>query len=204
VYTGNVRIVRYIEMRIPGPGAIAACAAKFGKGTCRFRLSLAVFIILTFVLIIPLIVGSLSDITPASVFLMISSTLIFQAAAVLVGLGLSLDPFTIIVMVTSVAIGVMVAILEICDLFSESSPRVAAWLARIGKKTEKYTFLHTYGVIMLIPVIWIPGIALYGSPIIAWLFQWKEIAAITCMVIGWLLACIFVLALGTGIIGLIL
>ena len=24
---------------------------------------------------------------------------------------------------------------------------------------------------MLIPIIWIPGIALYGAPVVAWLFQ---------------------------------
>jgi uncharacterized membrane protein len=186
-------------MIIPGKAAIVTCASKIGEDTCRFHLFFAVFLILAFVVIVPLIMGGLSDIDPGSVFLLISSTLIFQAAAVLVGLGLSLDPLTILIIMTSVAIGVMVAILQICDLFSETSPRVAAWLVRIGEKTEKYTFLQKYGVIMLIPIIWIPGIALYGSPIIAWLFQWRETTAIICMVIGWILACVFVLALGTGI-----
>jgi hypothetical protein len=192
-----------MAMRIPGKTVMAACVSKLGEGIGRFRIFLVVFLVLAFVILIPLIIGGLSDIDQGSVFLMISSTLIFQAGAVLVGLGLSLDPLTILIIITSVAIGVIVAILQICELFSESSPRVAAWLERIGKKTEKYTFLHTYGVIMLIPVIWIPGIALYGSPIIAWLFQWKEIPSVICMVIGWLLACTFVLALGTGIINLI-
>ena len=63
----------------------------------------------------------------------------------------------------------------------------------------------TIGVefVMLIPIIWIPGIALYGSPIIAWIFQWEEIPAIACMVTGWLMASSLVAAGAVGIISII-
>jgi hypothetical protein len=174
-----------------------------GRHRASFRLFLAAFMVLSFVILIPLIIGGIFHIPQPAVLALITSTFIFQALAVAVGIGLAIDPVVAIALTTSVAIGVMIAILQICDLFSESSPRVAGWLDRIGKRTEKYSFLHHYGVVMLIPIIWIPGIALYGSPIIAWIFQWEEIPAIACMVTGWLMASSLVAAGAVGIISII-
>ncbi len=184
-------------------GVIDGCAEIIGKHIGYFRLFLAAFMVLSFVILIPLIIGGLFHIPQPAILALITSTLIFQAIAVAVGIGLNIDPLVAIGLTTSVAIGVMIAILQVCDLFSESSPRVAGWLDRIAKKTEKYSFLHHYGVIMLIPIIWIPGIALYGSPIIAWIFQWEEIPAIACMVTGWVIASSLVAAGAVGVISII-
>lgn len=184
-------------------GQIEGCRQFIGKHLGSFRLFLAAFMVLSFVILIPLIIGGVMHIPQPAVLALITSTLVFQAIAVAVGIGLSISPPAAIGITTSVAIGVMIAILQVCDLFSESSPRVAAWLDRIAKRTEKYTFLHHYGVIMLIPIIWIPGIALYGSPIIAWIFQWEEIPAIACMVTGWLIASSLVAAGAMGVISII-
>jgi len=183
--------------------AIEGCMEIIGRHICYFRLFLAAFMVLSFVILIPLIIGGLFHIPQPAVLALITSTLIFQALAVAVGIGLNIDPLVALGLTTSVAIGVMIAILQICDLFSESSPRVAGWLDRIAKRTEKYAFLHRYGVIMLIPIIWIPGIALYGSPIISWIFQWEEIPAISCMVTGWLIAGSLVAAGALGVISII-
>jgi uncharacterized membrane protein len=169
-----------------------------------FRVLLAVIMVLSFVILVPLILGRLFAIPQPAVFALITSTLIFQALAVAVGIGLGIDPLVAIALSTSVAIGVMIAILQVCDLFSATSSRVAGWLDRVAKRTEKYSFLHHYGVVMLIPIIWIPGIALYGSPIIAWIFQWEEIPAISCMVTGWLIASSVVAAGTVGVISIFL
>jgi hypothetical protein len=184
-------------------GAMERCSEIMERHRASFHLFIAAFMVLSFVILIPLIIGGLFHIPQPSVLALITSTLIFQALAVAVGIGLNIDPLVAIALTTSVAIGVMIAILQICDLFSESSPRVAGWLERIGKKTEKYASLHRYGVFMLIPIIWIPGIALYGSPIIAWIFQWDEIPAIVCMVAGWLIAGALVAAGALGVISII-
>lgn len=167
------------------------------------HLGIAALVVLSFVILIPLTIGALFHIPQHAILALISATLIFQALAVVVGIGFGIDPVVAIMLTTSVAVGVMIAILQICDLFSESSSRVAGWLDRIAKRTEKYDFLHHYGVIMLIPIIWIPGIALYGSPIIAWIFQWKEIPAIICMVTGWIMASALVAAGALGVISIL-
>jgi hypothetical protein len=184
-------------------GAMERYSEIIERHRASFRLFLAAFMVLSFVILIPLIIGGILHIPQPAILALITSTLIFQAIAVAVGIGLSISPLAAIGITTSVAIGVMIAILQVCDLFSESSPRVAGWLDRIAKKTEKYAFLHRYGVMMLIPIIWIPGIALYGSPIIAWIFQWEEIPAIFCMVTGWLIASSLVAAGAVGVISII-
>jgi len=184
-------------------GAIEGYRETIGRHLGYFRLVIAAFMILSFVILIPFIIGALFEIPHPAIIALISATFIFQAFAVAVGIGLNLDPVVVIGLTTSVAVGVMITIRQICDLFSESSPRVAGWLDRIARKTKDYTFLHQYGVVMLIPIIWIPGIALYGSPIIAWIFQWKEIPAIICMVTGWLLAATLVAAGALGVISIL-
>ena len=183
--------------------AIEGYKEMIGRHLGYFRLIIAAFMVLSFVILIPLFIGSFFHIPQPAIIALISATLIFQALAVAVGIGFTMDPLVAIGITTSVAVGVMIAIRQICDLFSESSPRVAGWLDRIARRTENYTFLHHYGVIMLIPIIWIPGIALYGSPIIAWIFQWKEIPAIICMVTGWLIASALVAAGALGVISIL-
>jgi hypothetical protein len=184
-------------------GALEGYREMIRRHLGYLHLGTAALVVLSFVILIPLITGALFHIPQSAILALISATLIFQALAVAVGIGLGMDPVMAIVLTTSVAVGVMIAILQICDLFSESSPQVAGWLDRIAKRTEKYHFLHTYGVAMLIPIIWIPGIALYGSPIIAWIFQWKEIPSIICMVTGWLMASALVAAGAFGVISIL-
>jgi hypothetical protein len=90
-------------------GAIQGCMEIIGKHICYFRLFLAAFMVLSFVILIPLIIGGLFHIPQPSVLALITSTLIFQALAVAVGIGLSIDPLVALGLTTSVAIGVMIA-----------------------------------------------------------------------------------------------
>ena len=182
---------------------IINCRKIIGRHTATFRFFLAIFMVLSFVILIPLSVGGFFEIPQQTVVALVTSTLAFQAIAVAVGIGLGTNPVVAIGISTSVAIGVMITVLQLCDLFAESSSRVAGWLDRVARRTEKYAFLHRYGVIMLVTVIWIPGIALYGSPIIAWIFQWDKIQAISCMITGWLIASSLVAAGAMGLIGIL-
>ena len=168
-----------------------------------YRISRVIGLILLFTLVIPLVLGALFSVPVTSVFALITATLIFQAAAALIGVGLQVDPVLLLAIVTSVAIGVIIGIMEICDLFSDSSERVAGWLRSVEGQIERFRFLHRYGALMLIPIIWIPGIALYGSPFIAWIFQWNRLASILCMVVGWLMASVFVLLISLGLTSII-
>jgi uncharacterized membrane protein len=69
------------------------------------------------------------------------------------------------------------------------------WIIDIREKTGKLAFLQKYGALMLVPTIWVPGIGLYGTPVVALLFGWDRSipASILCMIIGWLVATVFVM-----------
>lgn len=177
----------------------AADLSQLPRINWLYRISRVIGLILLFTLIVPLVLGSLFLIPVTTIFALITATLIFQAAAAIIGVGLQVDPVLLLSVTTSVAIGVIVGIMEICDLFSDSSERVAGWLRSVEGQIERFRFLHVYGVLMLIPIIWIPGIALYGSPLIAWIFQWNRLASILCMVVGWLMASVFVLLISLGL-----
>ncbi len=58
---------------------------------------------------------------------------------------------------------------------------------------------------MLIPVIWIPpGIALYGTPpVVAWIFQYPRAISLLCMLAGWMIAVIVVMAATMGLVRLV-
>jgi hypothetical protein len=88
-------------------------------------------------LILPLLLGLILGVSPYMVFALIISTLALQAAAALVGLGFRLHPATILLLMTSVAIGCMYGIYELCDLFAEYSPRIMKWLQKIDERTLK-------------------------------------------------------------------
>jgi uncharacterized membrane protein len=133
---------------------------------------------------------------------LILSTIVLQAAAAIVGLGLGLHPVLILLITTSIAAGCIYGIYEVCELFALSSPRLTRWLQKVEDKTKNVTYLSRYGPLMLIPIIWIPGISLYGSPVVAWLFRWNRNLSFLCMIIGWMIAVIVVLATTLGLIRL--
>jgi uncharacterized membrane protein len=56
---------------------------------------------------------------------------------------------------------------------------------------------------MLIPIMWIPGLGLYGTPVVAWILHWRGSRSILLMLTGWLIACLAVLLTAEGILSLI-
>jgi uncharacterized membrane protein len=162
-----------------------------------------VLLVLLLTLILPLLLGLILGVSPYMVFALIISTLALQAAAALVGLGFRLHPATILLLMTSVAIGCMYGIYELCDLFAEYSPRIMKWLQKIDERTLKVPYFRKYGLIMLIPIIWIPGISLYGSPLVGWVFHWNRWLSLLCMVIGWMVATVVVITTSLGLIHLV-
>lgn len=178
---------------------IEACLVRYTRSICIMRIARTGTLAMILILLIPLYIGVLSGATVSSILALVSSTLIFQAAAAAVGLRLGLPPHSVLLIMTTIGLGVMILILEITDLFSGTSPRIASMLQRINERTRDITLLRRYGLVMLVPVIWIPGIALYGAPLVAWLFQWRRDLSLLCMFFGWTLAIISVIAAAIGI-----
>jgi len=182
--------------------AIEECERALSPEACRLRIARSIALIFLFLLVIPHLLGLAFGVPPPAVFTLIASTLILQAAAAVVGLGLGLNPAVALAFLTSVGVAVMLGILEICDLFAGRSRVIQGLLRKIDAKTGRIEYLKRYGALMLIPIIWIPGIALYGAPVVAWLFQYPRSTSLLCMIAGWVIAVIVVTAAAVGLVSL--
>ncbi len=129
----------------------------------------------------------------------IASILILQGLAAAAGIGLGFPALHLIVLMISVAAGIILVIYRVCDLFSERSARVAGQIGRVKDLMDRHQALRTYGEFMLIPIMWIPGFGLYGTPVVAWILHWRGLRSVLLMLAGWLLACLFVLTMTEGI-----
>lgn len=182
--------------------AIEACERALSPGTCRMRIVRTVALVLLLLLAVPFLLGLAFGIPPPAVFALIASTLLLQAAAAVVGLSLGLHPVVVLAFLTSVAAAAMLGILELCDLFAERSQFIQGLLRKIDAKTGRIDSLKRYGSLMLVLIIWIPGIALYGAPVVAWLFQYPRSTSLLCMLAGWMIAVIAVMAATMGLVRL--
>ncbi|HVP25904.1 MAG TPA: hypothetical protein VMS81_07975 [Methanomicrobiales archaeon] len=159
--------------------------------------------ILLLLFILPVLIGVTCGSTAPTILGFVVSVLLLQGLAPTVGIGLGLPVPHLLLIMTSVAFGAIIGILRICDLFSEKSEPVARWIGKIKGTMEKYRFLSMYGQYMLIPIMWVPGIGLYGTPVIAWVLHWRGFRALALMLAGWLIACLAVIGVITEILSLL-
>jgi uncharacterized membrane protein len=157
--------------------------------------------IFLFLIVLPLTVLLYAGAHPGFLIPAIVSTFLFQAAAVgLVSLGN--DPALGFLTIASIGIAFILIEFEFLIALSARSRKVAAFIRAVEKKARKLRFIERYGAYTLIPLMWIPGIGLYGGVIIGWLFGWDQRKVLALLVTGWLIACFVVLLLVTGIVNI--
>ena len=152
-----------------------------------------------FVIAVPVLIGVMQDIPPEKILSFLASTFILQAAAPPLGGPLGLSHTVVLVIMASFATGMVLAILELCESLALTSDRVSRWIGNVGKKMEKYPVIHKYGAVSCILVAWIPGIGLYGTPIIAWILGWNRWLTVLFTTIGFVIAAMFVLFVASSI-----
>jgi hypothetical protein len=156
------------------------------------RPGLAPACILSLLVILPVLIGWAAGSSPPRILGFLLSILLLQGLAPPVGIGLGLPIVHLLLIMASVATGVILGIFLVCDLFSEKSEWITRRIGRINGTLERYRALMTYGEYMLIPIMWVPGIGLYGTPVIAWVLRWRGLRSILLMLTGWLIACLAV------------
>jgi BASS family bile acid:Na+ symporter len=157
------------------------------------KISKALLLFIGIAVVLPLVIGYLAGVGSAQILAMVTSTLLLQAAAPPVGMAMGLSPAIILVTMGCFAVGMVMAIFEICDGLSASSQKVRNWIDKVAKISDKHPVIKKYGAISCCFIAWIPGIGLYGTPVIAWVFKWKRLPAIIFTVTGFLIAAFFVL-----------
>jgi uncharacterized membrane protein len=152
-------------------------------------------------LVVPLIVILVSQRSIGLIGVYLGSTFVFQAGAV--GL-ISLSPNKVMdfIVVLSIGLGFILAEFTILDVLAKSSSRVKRWIDRVEKKAGRIKFIKKYGIYTLIPLMWIPGIGLYGGAVISWILEFNRPRSIVLLFIGWFIACLAVLSLVLGILNM--
>lgn len=162
-----------------------------------FRAIAIAFVVAT---LIPVTLGLLFSVPTARVLSLIASTLLLQANAAFVGLGLGLNPVFVLVVMTFVEIGIVLAIYEILDTFAEQSERVRRFTKSTEEKMKRYPILSRYGAVTLIVLPTLPVIGLYSSVVIGWLLRWNKLQSIFFVTLGWVLVTAFLLLVALGFV----
>jgi hypothetical protein len=121
--------------------AIEECERRISPEACRMRIARSIGFVVLFLLVIPHLLGLAFGVPLPAVFTLIASTFLLQAAAALVGLSLGQHPAVVLIFLTSVAVAVMIGILEICDLFAERSLFIQRLLRKIDAKMGRIDYL---------------------------------------------------------------
>lgn len=154
-------------------------------------------------LLFPCVIGLFGGFSLAEVLGFILSILLLQGLAPAAGIGLGFPVYLLLPLVVSVAAGVIIGIYRVCDLFSAKSPRVAKQIDKVRALMDRHKVLRSYGDLMLVPIMWAPGFGLYGTPVVAWILQWRGLRSVLLMLTGWIIACLFVLGMAEGFLALI-
>jgi len=165
-----------------------------------FRAIAIAFVLAT---LIPLLLGIALSVPTGRVLSLIVSTLLLQANAAFVGLGFGLNPLFVLVVMTFVELGIVLAIYEILDTFAEQSERVQRFTKNTEEKMAKYPILHKYGAATIIVVPMLPVIGLYSSVVIGWLLRWNKVQSVFFVTLGWVLITGFLLLAALGFLQVI-
>ncbi|MFA6226416.1 MAG: hypothetical protein WC620_09675 [Methanoregula sp.] len=174
----SVEISPYVH---PLTGAIAKCVAL--------------------VLIIPCAAAFfLSQLVPATLALS-TSTLIIEYGAAPVGIGLGLHPGFILVVLTSVALGITLCMVDIFDTLGQHSGRVARFLARSEEKVKQSTLISKYGIYGLVPCVL--TLDLYVCPPISWALVWRRDHSILLIMRGFIGISVIMILVTLGLFSII-
>ncbi|MCK9580195.1 MAG: small multi-drug export protein [Methanoregula sp.] len=155
------------------------------------------------ILAIPLALGILSGCLPHAVLGFVGAILILQPVAVAVGIALGIPPVTVLLIMLSVGVSVIFIFFGICDLFAEKSLWLRNHMDKVDAIAKRSALFQKYGIVTIIPFIWVPGVGLYGCVLLAWLFRWRGVKGIGIILAGWMLATLLVLGATLGAMKLI-
>lgn len=155
------------------------------------------------ILAVPLAIGMYYQCTLEATLGFIGSILILQPVAVAVGIALGIPPIPILLIMLSIGVSVIFIFFGSCDLFAAKSAWLRNHLEKVNAIAGRSALFGKYGLITIIPFIWVPGVGLYGCVLLAWLFGWKGIKGIGMILAGWMLASLLVLGASLGVMELI-
>jgi len=136
------------------------------------------------VVIIPVTAAFLFSQSVPATLAVITSTLIIEYGAAPIGIGLGLHPVFVLMILTSVALGITLFLFDLFDTIGRHYERVARFLARSEERAKQSTFLSRYGIYGLVPCVLTLGF--YVCPPISWALVWRRDHAIFLIMGGYI------------------
>lgn len=136
------------------------------------------------VLIIPCAAAFLLSQSVPATLALITSTLIIEYGAAPIGIGLGLNPAFVLLVVSSVALGITLVLFDIFDTLGRHSEQVARFLARSEEKAKQFPFLSKYGIYGL--VFCVLTLGLYVCPPLSWALAWRRDRSILLIMGGFI------------------
>jgi hypothetical protein len=164
------------------------------------RAALNVVVSLVLIVVLPLLLGRLTPVSPGSTAGLILATLVIEYSAPVVGLAAGLPPVYTGVTVVLVAGGVIVLQYSVFDVMYCRSEKIRGFLEWTRQKFTGSRPVRQYGVLALAPAILTAGF--YICPALSWLFGWDRKISFLIMISVYSLATAVVLIAGMGIIHL--
>ena len=153
------------------------------------------------VLIIPCATAILLSQSVPATLALITSTLLIEYAAAPIGIGLGLHPAFVLLVLTSMALGITLFMFEIFDTLGRNSERVAQFLKRSEEKVQKSTIISKYGIYGLVPCVLTFG--LYVCPPVSWAFGWRRDRSILLIMGGFFTISAILILLTLGLFSVI-
>lgn len=161
-------------------------------------------ILIAGILVLPICIGYADSVALINILGLITSVLIFQPFAIVIGFGLGFHTIPLMLIMCSIGLAIIFGLGRTCDMFADRSEWLGRQLGKVEAIAQKSRLFKKYGMMSLILLIWVPGVGLYGCVMIAWLFRWRGARAVTVIFAAWMLAILIVLLASMGILAVIL
>jgi len=145
-------------------------------------------LILLFLLVIPGGLALLAGMPPAMLPALALTTFLLQAGAAGSG-AVGSNGVADLLVVTSFGLGYIAAEFEVLDRLAYRSSRISAWISGVSRRSAEIRLLPRFGMLLLLPLMWMPGIGLYGGVVVAWVLRWDRLRSFAVLAAGWMLAC---------------
>jgi len=144
--------------------------------------------VLLFLLGLPAGIAFLAGMPAAMLPALALATLLLQAGAA--GSGSVGDHgLANFLVVLSFGLGFIAAEFEVLDRLCLISPRISRWVEGVSQRAAEIRFLPHLGIFLVLPLMWMPGIGLYGGVVVAWAFRWDRLRSFIVLAAGWMMAC---------------
>jgi len=156
---------------------------------------------LVLVVVLPLTTTFLFTISIPSTLALITSTLVIEYGAAVIGIGVGLPPVFVLYVLVCVALGITLALFDVFDILGEHSEWVSQFLKKSSERAKQSSFLTKYGIYGLVPCVFTLGF--YVCPPVSWVLGWRRDRSILLIMAGYITISIVTILATMGIFSLI-